>query len=354
MTRAVRPTSPADPNYFLYAHELTWDELLIKAEQKIAVTTRTDTLLCSRDRKLDPRSAWLEWMHDVSMAPTGQYPRPLRPEVAAQLEQYQGQTMPPEDRKVLHLVTKEKPVARVPKFTWSLTAIQDFESCAKYFAHKKYFKDLPAEPDSCHLIEGRMFHDEAEACLKKRLLSANKTKLKSLDGGLMCDALNKYLPTLLKASEGCETLVEYQMCITEKMEPTQYKDWTNGWGRGGIDFAIIKPDKEGVLTANILDHKLGKKKDEDLQLLLYCAFLSLHRPDIERFVPKYIWYKNDEITGINPAKPQVITKEMIGIIWSSVLKRVARMQEAWTAGVFNASPGPLCNWRSCSKNCAYK
>lgn len=228
-------------------------------------------------------------------------------------------------------------MTEAPRFTWSYSSITDFFNCPLMFAHKRFYKDVIEDNTVEHLVHGTRIHKGQELAL---LGEDNPDED-------IVKPYRKYVDAILtKATEpGAILLVEHQMCITEAMQPTGWFD-SDAWGRGVIDACVIVGD-----TAYIFDWKTGKVKQDDFQLKLFCAFLSIYYPQVTRFIVKFIWLKFDKIT---PEAHLVITKDDIPRIWSDTLAKVHRMKQAWDSGVWQAKPSGLCPWCGYNDRCEYK
>jgi len=81
----------------------------------------------------------------------------------------------------------------------------------------------------------------------------------------------------------------------------------------------------------------GSIKDDEDQLRLCGAGLSVMYPTVESFEGKYIWTKHQQVTGIRP-----FTKAQVPLIWEDFLARAARMENAWRTETFPQRPNGLC------------
>jgi len=104
-----------------------------------------------------------------------------------------------------------------PRFSWSYTALADFESCPLSFAEKRYFKTIKFQ-ETPETREGNEVHSGLEHYLKAR------TKTDKIAPYL------RFADMIIAASEGGELLVENELCINEGLGIT---GWFSGdaWGR---------------------------------------------------------------------------------------------------------------------------
>jgi hypothetical protein len=128
-------------------------------------------------------------------------------------------------------------IKEMPKFTWSYTALNDFETCPLKYAAARYYKTTKFE--------------ETEASkwgLRKH--KANELALLETAKGLEEDLVDwKYVNAIKQAAKGHTLLVEQQIAINRELKPV---DWfaQDVFGRGVVDVAVLK---DGV--AKIFDWK---------------------------------------------------------------------------------------------------
>jgi hypothetical protein len=135
----------------------------------------------------------------------------------------------------------------------------------------------------------------------------------------------------LKTLQG-EKLCEYEMGLTEDLEPCKMND-PNVWWRGIADLAIINGKK-----ARVLDYKAGKSAkyaDKD-QLELMALAVFKHFPDVEE---------------VDAALLFVVAKAFIKgsykrtdapVLWARWLQRYKRITTAKANGVWNPKTSGLC------------
>lgn len=203
---------------------------------------------------------------------------------------------------------------------WSFSSIKTFEQCPKKFYHLKVAKDFQEDQNAEHLIYGTRFHEAAEKYVRDDapLPPEFKFAKPSLDN--------------LKMRPG-QKLCEYEMGLTENLEPCGFKD-PNVWWRGIADLIIIEDDG----TARVLDYKTGKsaKYADKGQLELMALAVFKHFPQVHtvkagllfviaKSFPKTKYTKADEPT-----------------LWQKWLRDYDRMKFAYTSGVWNPRPSGLC------------
>lgn len=302
-----------------YLHELTFGQVLASKE---AVYDLTGKLVAGSDRRNDLRepaaqkALFLKWQKDVQKA--GQDPDTVHPDVMKDFQ-----------KAKFYVDPKEHLPKDTPRFSWSFSALNDFETCPFQYAAKRFYKTLPHEETEATLW-GTRVHEYAENVLKGNTLAFDETISKLV--GPYCDLI---------LNAGGELLVEKQLAVGEDWKPC---GWEDGWGRGIIDAVVIKEGK-----ARIFDWKTGKVKDDTLQLKIFCLFLALHRPDIKEFDAKFIWLKHGTVTGL--AKP--LTRSELMPVIKDLKAKIARIQEAWASENFRMKQGGLCRKWCGAKECPH-
>jgi hypothetical protein len=203
---------------------------------------------------------------------------------------------------------------------WSFSRIKSFEQCPKKFYHLKVAKDYK-EPVTSAMHYGTQAHLAAEEYVK--------------DGKPLPEHFSFLKDTLdsLIAKEG-KKLCEYEMGITESLEPCGFRD-KDVWYRGIADLVIINEDKK---LAWIVDYKTSKSATyaDRGQLELMALAVFKHFPKIEK---------------VNAGLLFVVCKQLItekytraeeGILWGKWLADYHHMEDAVINDVWNAHPSGLC------------
>ena len=201
-------------------------------------------------------------------------------------------------------------------FTWSFSALNQFETCPAQYAAERFFCTSKSEP-TIHTEWGTYVHKALEERCR--------------DGKPLPDSLETYekWARVIDRSDG-NKFFERQVAFDQRLTLLSFFD-KKVWGRGVIDVMIYSGKK-----VSLIDWKTGKVKDDPTQLKLFACFASLLCPEAEEFNCKFVWLKHDQITG------ETLRKDELGPFWSDVVRRVYRMQEAWETGGFNANPSGLC------------
>jgi hypothetical protein len=181
-------------------------------------------------------------------------------------------------------------------------------------------KDFQEDQNAEHLIYGTRFHKAAELYIRDgQPLPPEFTYAKSSLDNL--------------GQRPGRKLCEYEMGLTENLEPCEFKD-PRVWWRGIADLIILEDDG----TARVLDYKTGKnaKYADTGQLELMALAVFKHFPEVTRvkagllFViakqfPKASYDRADE------AK-----------LWEKWLRDHGRMRRAYETGVWNPRTSGLC------------
>ena len=317
-----------------YLHLLTFPEVV---GSKIPVCDIQGRMWAGPDRKLtthaDIIEVWKAWRNNYKIVFSGDYEVfKAIPQKVNDYFQAVKDIVLPSDRmlrdlepllyKVVVPIIKEvviEPVKSIPKFTWSYTALNDFETCPMKFAAARYYKTTK-------------FEDTEATIWGKRKHKANELALKEVMKGLEEDLVDwKYVNLLREAAKGGELLVESQIAINRKL---QVVDWfaQDAWGRGVIDVAIIK---NGV--AKIFDWKTGREKIDDTQLKVFCILLALKYKEVQEFESRFIWLKTGGISDPMRLKRADLLNEL-----KELLARIERMEQAWNNEIFQARTSGLC------------
>lgn len=212
---------------------------------------------------------------------------------------------------------------------WSFSGIKSFESCPKKFYHLKVLKDY-SEPPTDATTYGTEFHLAAELYVR--------------DGTPIPPHFQFAIPVLekLKSMEG-EKLCEYEMGLTENLEPCGFKD-PNVWWRGIADLIIINGTR-----AKVLDYKTGKnaKYADKGQLELMALAMFKHFPLVEQVDAGLLFViSKDFITS-------KYTRDDIPALWEKWLKAYNQLKMSYVNDVWNPRPSGLCRKHCVVLECAH-
>jgi hypothetical protein len=207
------------------------------------------------------------------------------------------------------------------KVTWSHSSLKDYEGCARRYHEVKILKKYPFKETQA-VIYGKELHKAAEDYVGK--------------GEPLPEQFEFVQSTLdaLMAKPG-RKLVEYQMALTEDLQPTGWFD-KNAWVRGVADLLIVDDDN---LTAWVVDYKTGNNKypdREQLKLMSLMVFANFpHRREIKSALLFVV--KNDMVK-------HAMTVDQTDAEWWKYRERVGRIAASIDADVWNPTRTPLCGW----------
>lgn len=219
-------------------------------------------------------------------------------------------------------------------FSWSYSALTTYEQCPKKYFHLYVAKDVK-DSDSSFSADGKVIHD----ALKNRVISGTPLPLN----------LRHLESTAVKfATAPGEKHGEMKLALTREFVPCDFFS-PKVFVRAVIDLTIIqdgKPDQEGK-TAIVVDYKTGKVKDDPTQIGLNAAVLSRWMPEVNLFKTIYVWLQSEQLT------PKTYTFSMLPAVWTNLLPRVAKIEEARKTTTFPAKPSPLCKGWCPVKSCPH-
>ncbi|MCB5286050.1 MAG: PD-(D/E)XK nuclease family protein [Candidatus Cloacimonetes bacterium] len=338
----------------------TWDELLAAAERRECVTDLQGHILCSRDRVFETRKARDYYQVSVAQAIARgcEVPDAVRAEYEqrilangldpdhARFAAWAPAGMSKEDflkqdTKVVSLCDKRLITDTRPKnakgkpFSWSYTALSAFEKCPASYAAERFYCTAPFQETEA-IVFGNRVHSACEQFIKGEDVSEPDLIVK----------VAPYLNNIVaQRDKGADVSAEMELALNTNLEPVSWfaKD---AWFRGKFDVIIERDDR-----LSYFDWKTGKKvRDDQDQLKICCAMLSVVKPHITEFNPKLIWTQHQTVTGIQGGS---MDKRAAVAVLEDTLARVDRMQKAWQSETFQARSGPLCPWCSQYQTCAY-
>lgn len=215
--------------------------------------------------------------------------------------------------------------AKGKTFSWSYTALTDFEGCPARYAESRFYCRTPFVETEA-IIWGNRVHKAAEDFIKR-------TPNKDIEALL---PVEPYVTAMIRS--GHKLQAEREIALTRQLTPVSWFS-EKAWLRVKIDVTMFK----GKFDASVFDFKTGKMKDDEDQLRICIAALAVLEPHIQRFDGKYIWIAHKQVTGIKP-----VTRDEVKGIWQEFIPRVKRMEDAWAAENFPAKPSGLCPWCSVS------
>jgi hypothetical protein len=209
---------------------------------------------------------------------------------------------------------------------FSYSRLNSYETCPKKYHAISVAKSVKVE-ESDQTTYGTELHLAFAAYFKKD---------KPLP--LHMKQYEKYLK-LIKAAPG-QFITEQQLAINADYEATGWFD-KDVYCRIISDLTILNGK-----SAIMWDWKTGKVSKDFLQLRLAGAVMFLLVPELERITLAYFWTKTKEITR------EVMTRGEMPGVWTALLPRIQRYQDAHHAQEFPAKPNYLCAYCPV-KSCPY-
>ncbi len=301
-------------------YAMSWEEVLRAGEARQTLVSSGGYLVCSRDRMFNEKDAMYLWRADIDNALFKGF------DVPEANVKFTGTVVPKnivaagkEEKKSLVLNRKGKP------FSWSFSAKADYDTCGGMYACKRFFCTA-VDQQSEAMRDGNIKHKALELNIKdQKPLPANLAfALK------YCDAFRKI---------GGKLEAEREITFDRGLKPVSWfaKD---AWGRCKIDVLVRKGD-----TAVIVDWKSGKQKDDVEQVKLNAAFLAKLDPSINRFIGKYVWLKNDCVSGVEISRDEALE------VWDRTMITLDEMEECWRTEEFRNRPSGLCGWCPAAPDC---
>ena len=214
---------------------------------------------------------------------------------------------------------------------WSFSRVKSFEDCPKKYYHLKVAKDYQ-EPETSAMAYGTEFHLAAEEYIRDGKPLPGKFSYAQR----MLDKLNE-MPG--------EKLCEYEMGLTEDLEPCGVKD-DNVWWRGIADLIIL--DRE-TKSARVIDYKTGKsaKYADSGQLELMALAVFKHFPDVNEVTSTFVWLKDMKMDA------EVYKRSDADKMWEELLKRINRIYQSAEHDNWPAKPSGLCRFCPAQNMCDY-
>lgn len=202
-------------------------------------------------------------------------------------------------------------------FTWSYSALKNFETCPKRYAAYQVEKSV-REPESEALRSGNALHRAFEARLK------HATPLPLGMG------MHEKLLAKLANTTGV-IYAEQKLALTAEFKPSAWFGKAT-WFRSVLDYTVVRPDH----TASIIDYKTGRPAEDTTQLALMAVTLFHHDTRLERVKAALLFVAYDQVERAE------YVREDVTEIWSEILPRVNKLRDARQAHDYPPKPGALC------------
>lgn len=212
----------------------------------------------------------------------------------------------------------------------SYSSLSAFETCARQFHEVRVLKKYPfVETDEQRY--GNRLHKAAELYVK--------------DGTPLEPEFVHIQPLLdtLMAKPGAK-MPEQELCVTPKLHPTGWWD-RDGYLRGKVDLVILQPERK---HAFVVDYKTGKDKYIDMDQLDICALLLFQHYEWLDVVSSGLLF-----VGANTFHRHQTRREDADRLWQKYRERLAKMEGAFTNGVWNPTRSGLCKKHCPVKECEF-
>lgn len=203
------------------------------------------------------------------------------------------------------------------KFSWSYSALKNFETCPKRYYNYDLAKTIKGDTESDAIREGHEVHAAFDARLKGRApLPLGLGHYEGMLGRVL-------------AADGT-TYSERKLAISSSYQPVAWFS-PEAWYRGVLDCTKVRGS-----FASVLDWKTGKPGTDTTQLQL-CAALVFHSaPTVDRVRAALVFVNHDRVESEEYRRNDLTT------IWGEILPRVKKLQKAREQQEFPPKPGGLC------------
>jgi len=200
-------------------------------------------------------------------------------------------------------------------FTWSYSALKNFETCPKRHYHYDVAKDIKDE--TFQQGEGHLAHKAFEEFVRKG---------KSLPLGLVQH--QEMLEKLTKLPG--ETYAEQKLALTSDFKPSGYFD-KRVWFRTVVDFCNVQNN-----NAIVIDWKTGRPSADMTQLQLLSATIFHYLSNVKRVKAALLFVNH------NGAERAEFVRDDLPEIWNEILPRVKQLEKARRTEEYPPTPSGLC------------
>ena len=199
--------------------------------------------------------------------------------------------------------------------SWSFSAWKLYDQCPFKFKCLKI--DKLKEPQSPHLKRGNDIHKEMELYLVGKLDEVPES--------------GKEFASLLEMLRGLDPFVEQEWAFTDSWGRTKWRDWKNCWLRVKTDVCVIA-GRDGL----IVDHKTGKKYDENVEQIELFALSGFHiHPQVDNFEMR-LWYLD---SGEEVVEER--SRDQVPEMKAAWMDRIGPM---FNDTIFAPKPNKFCDW----------
>ena len=206
---------------------------------------------------------------------------------------------------------------------WSYSAISAFETCPRQYEAKWVTKEVPYQ-ETPETRWGNDVHNALERYIRDgEPMPSNMTQYKKFADAVLAR------PGEVIAEEG----VALTWDLKEVSWFTKKTAKNPVWFRTKIDVTILNGD-----TAEILDWKTGKRKDDLDQLKLYALVAFIRYPQVQTVKTGFVWLKEGKLSG-----PFRFSRKGFDALMEHWMEKYEALEEAHKTGNFPPQPSGLCH-----------
>lgn len=214
------------------------------------------------------------------------------------------------------------------EYTWSYSALKEYLNCPKKYYEIRVAQNYTVIPSE-QMIYGTEVHKALEDYVRDgKELAANYLRFKPAVDSLKAIPGDKY--------------PEYEMALFKDKTPCEFSDPAR-WVRGIVDLLIVDND-----FAFIVDYKTGSNKYPDPKQLRLMALMTFaHFPQVNKIKAGLLFVMHGSFIT------EEYKREDIDSSWGKFEGSLARLTQAYSNGVWEANPTPLCKYcpvKSCDFN----
>jgi CRISPR/Cas system-associated exonuclease Cas4 (RecB family) len=214
------------------------------------------------------------------------------------------------------------------QYTWSYSALKEYENCPKKYYEIRVAQNYTVIPSE-QMIYGTEVHKALEDYVKDgKELALNYLRFKPAADALIDIPGEKY--------------PEHEMALFRDKTPCDFAD-SNRWVRGIVDLLIVDGD-----YAFIVDYKTGSNKYPDpKQLRLMSLMTFAHFPNVNKIKAGLLFVMHGTFVT------EEYTREDLDKSWAKFNGPLGRLDNSYDNNVWPPNPTPLCKYcpvKSCDFN----
>ena len=201
---------------------------------------------------------------------------------------------------------------------WSYSNLSDYLICPRRYYRRHIKKDVEREEKSQAQLRGIDVHEAFRVAIRR--------------GGELPASYAEFEPfvaPIRKVPEG-QRFAELKLGMTQAGASSDFFDHDT-WGRGVLDVVVLGR------TALLFDWKLGKSREDPLELSLQALLLKAKYPDIVEIVGRYVWLKDGRLGKPHDVSDTVSTRAWVDEKLEEIANRLE--YDAWPP-----DENPLCRY----------